>query len=276
MRLLWVVLVAGAVAAGVMLPATARSGEESPADRLFAVGQALNHGDVDAVVAMFAPDGSVVAVTQGGEDFVGPDRIRVWAQRLVDGHFHVEFPANPEVSGNRVTWFSLLWLDQWRNLGVAPAEVIVQVTVEDDLVKTFSSSVSRESQAGLDAGAAKSGLVDRLFIALNAGDIEATVALLTDDVFIQGALGDRIHGIEEARAYYTRLIAGHLELRPAMAWIVSGDRVSGVYGLGVDSLRGVGVASAETIGDFYIRGGKVAGIVARFTPNSAAAVAATR
>ena len=271
MRILSLLLVAGVLIAIRQTPAAHAGGQPGPADRLRAVGMALNAGDVDGALAHFAADATVHPVTQGGETFVGTAQIRVWMERLVAGHFHTEFGPNPTVTGHRVVWPSQLWLDAWRNLGVAPAGVVLDVEVNDaGLIHSFGSTLTPETQSRLATTSAAVAVVDRLFAALNAGDLEATVALLTDDVVIEGALGDHINGIAEARAYYSRLISQNLRLQPLTSWVLTGDRVFGVYGLATDPLQAQGIASAETIGDFYLREGKVARIVARFTPNTIA------
>ena len=48
---------------------------------------AVYFGPVDAGVALFADDATVGSVALG-QPFVGRDAIRVWAQTLIDGHFH--------------------------------------------------------------------------------------------------------------------------------------------------------------------------------------------
>lgn len=275
MRYVWLALVVGVVL-GLARPAAVDAQQPAgSAGTAFALGMALNRGDVDGAVALFAEDGRVRAATQGGQDFVGRQAIREWATRLVAGHFRVEYARDYVVNAGHVSWPTKIWLDQYRNLGVLPVGIVIEADITDGgLIRSWSSTITAESQERLAAATAAVGLVDRLFEALNAGNIDATVALLSDDVSIVGALGDRIQGIAEARAYYERLIGGQLKLTPAMGWILSGDRVTGVYGLSVASLRALGIESAETIGDFYIRDGKIAGIVARFTPNTAAAVRA--
>ena len=114
----------------------------------------------------------------------------------------------------------------------------------------------------------------RLFDALNAGDIDATMGLLTKDIHILGANGSHVDGADAARAYYTGLIAGHLALTPYGNAIVNGDRVILTYGLAVDTLRNLGIPSGETTGRFYIRNGKIAAIDAKYSPMTQAAISA--
>lgn len=88
-----------------------------------------------------------------------------------------------------------------------------------------------------------------------------------------GARGNRVRGIDEARANHAHLIAGHLALTPIYPQQASTDHVAWIYGLGVDSLQMQAIASAETIGEFYIRDGKVVCIIAHFLPSTLVRVA---
>jgi hypothetical protein len=277
MRILWTAALVALVTLIASAPRThATVGSDAP-HLLATLISALNAGDVDAAVSLFADDALAQPASQSREVFSGRTEIRVWIERLVSGHIWAELAPSYTGSAAEVTWSTNVWLDGWRDLGVAPAELLVHVTVRSGLISGLDSNLAPDSAERVAAGTAARDLVNQLLAVLNAGDLDAAIALFAANIEIEGALGDRIHGIEEARAYYARLIAGNLALTPAPAhWIVSGDRVSGSYGLSVESLRALGVTSAETLGDFYIRDGRITRIVARFTPGTAAAIAARR
>src|SRR5262245_58770236 len=110
MKLVWTA-VAVLVAAFAMPARTRAQGSTDPATVLSRLGEALTAEDVSGAVALSNDDGSVVSAAQGGESFVGKDRVRVWAQRLVDGHFKMDFSAANMVIGDRVVWPTSLWLD---------------------------------------------------------------------------------------------------------------------------------------------------------------------
>jgi limonene-1,2-epoxide hydrolase len=258
--------------AALFSPTVSTAQPRDAAGLLADFSSALNAGNVEGAVAFFAENGTVSTVTQGGEEFVGRDRVRVWVERLVAGHFHVELDPTYEGGPDQVTWSTRLWLDPWRDLGVTPAVVIVTVTASDGRIQTFNSRVDDESARRLQASTSTLQAVDAFFASLNAGDLAKAVALLDDSVVILGALGDRVQGRAEAQAYYERLISQHLQVEVIGSWQIAGDRASAVYGLSVDSLRAVGITSAETMGQLYVRDGRITVIEARFTPGALAAI----
>ena len=107
----------------VLLAAPVRlHAQTDPASAIKAETDAMNAGDVDAAVAMFAED-AVFRVTPPPSGttgvFAGKQQLRAWFQQEVAEHIHL-MVGGLEVAGERVTWTATLELDTFRMLGVGP------------------------------------------------------------------------------------------------------------------------------------------------------------
>jgi ketosteroid isomerase-like protein len=214
-------------------------------------------------------------VLLGGTEYRGKDQLRDWLTRIVRDHLYMTIDE-PVVDGNSVTTTNTVWADSWRSLGVAPLRNRLSLTVVGGKITNFDVQVTPEYVPRIEDATAKRGVVQALFAALNAGDLEGTAAQLDPDVVIVGAQGDVIRGLAGARDYYARLIGTHIQLTPFGEWYVQSDRVIATYGLAANNLRAAGIIRGETWGAFHVRNGKITHIEARFSPNTAEAIETAR
>lgn len=125
--------------------------EPDPLAVMEAYDLALNAGDVDGALALFADD-AVLTTRQG--QFVGKEQIRTWLERLVTQNERIEV-AGRAVAGDKVTWQNQFFRTDLPGLSNAPLEAQAEAVVEAGQIKTFSSILTDESQAKLDAALAE-------------------------------------------------------------------------------------------------------------------------
>jgi hypothetical protein len=244
----------------VVLNRPAAAQPATPSALLRSLGEAINARDVDAAVALFTDDGSVEAVTQGGEAFAGRDRVRVWAQRLVDSNALVEFGPAFDERDSRVIWPTRLFTDPWRNLGITPVGVIVTVESEGGRIRTFSSVIPTEQQTRIAEAQARADLVMRFVAAFNTGDLDGLLALTGERVTTAGPFAGGTNSRSALVEQVAALTAGGARLTQSGSVQVTGDRVSGLFGWTV------GGGSAAVVADFYLVDGRINRIVSRLTP----------
>lgn len=137
---------------------TSRAGDGAAADPLATVQALLaaeNAHDVDAAVALFAPD---ALVTLALETRTGTAEIRAWQQELADGHFHMEVLGTPEVAsdsvaGDSVRFRNRLDLDLFKQMGLGTVEGISEAQVQDGKITAYTFALTPESVARLQAAA---------------------------------------------------------------------------------------------------------------------------
>jgi hypothetical protein len=134
------------VSTGVALAQT-----PDPLAVLEAYDLALNAGNVEGALALFADD-AVLTTRQG--QFVGKEQIRTWLERLVMQNERIEV-AGRTVAGDKVTWQNQFFRTDLPGLSNDPLEAQAEAVVEAGQIKTFSSILTDESQAKLDAALAE-------------------------------------------------------------------------------------------------------------------------
>jgi ketosteroid isomerase-like protein len=245
-------------------PARTVIAEPDPRSVLAAYTAAINRGDSEAAFALFADDAAVTSAVQGAS-YHGREEVRGFLERLVAAHFYYE-AVSPRAEGNRVSADIRLWSDAWRNLGVTPVRGRLEVEVEDGLFRSFVATLTAESEARIAAAGARILAVEHVLAALNRGDLEAALAVLSDEVTVLDPEGERISGRVEAGMLFAGLIEQDLELRPLAEPWVSGDRVTLLVAFGVGTHHEDGTAHQTVLGDFYVREGLIVSIVARALP----------
>jgi hypothetical protein len=124
--------------------------ELDPLTVMEAYDLALRAKDVEGALALFADD-AVLTTRQG--QFVGKEQIRTWLERLVTQNASIEV-ANRQVSGDKVTWDNQFYRADLASLSNEPLEAKAEATIEAGKIKTFSSILTDDSQAKLDAATA--------------------------------------------------------------------------------------------------------------------------
>jgi hypothetical protein len=132
------------------------AGDGPAADPLATVHALLaaeNAHDVEAAVALFAPDATV---TLALETRRGTAEIRAWQRELAEGHFHMEVLGTPEVAGDGVRFHNRLDLDLFKQMGLGTVEGISEAQVRDTKITAYTFALTPESLARLQTAASRS------------------------------------------------------------------------------------------------------------------------
>jgi hypothetical protein len=147
------------VVAMLLLPAALHAQETDPASVVMAEVEAMNAGDIDAVLALYTDDAVIKLVPpippDSPDTYTGEAEIRAWFEELVAVNFTMEVEIL-QVEGDTVTTNCQTWMDPTRQLGVAPLEATLVYTVQDGKITGWTWTASGESLAKL--GAALAGL----------------------------------------------------------------------------------------------------------------------
>jgi uncharacterized protein (TIGR02246 family) len=108
---------------------------------------ALNAGDVEGALALFADD---AVLTIRGDQLVGKDEIRTWLERIVAQNSRIE-PVNRQVAGDKVTWQTNFFRKDIASLSDEPLAANAEAVVQEGKIKSFSSILTDEAQARLEA-----------------------------------------------------------------------------------------------------------------------------
>lgn len=145
----WIAVVA--VLVGLALPARrAQAQTQDPMAVVTAFNAAVNAHDVDAALALFAPDAVVRFPNQPPpNEYRGTQEIRTWLAADAAQHIQVA-TENVQVAGERVTWTGRVDIDDLRPLGITLVGT-VEATVRDGTIASFSFTLSDETVAKLAA-----------------------------------------------------------------------------------------------------------------------------
>jgi len=148
--------IAFAVAMFLTLVGPAQALAQSTADPravVDAFDAALNAGNVEATVALFAPD--AVIRTQG-RVYAGTGQIRALFTELVAQHIRFD-SADHKVTGDTETHTATVSRDDWRNLGIAWLDASAEVVLQAGKIRTFTVTYTPDSLERLQAAQARAG-----------------------------------------------------------------------------------------------------------------------
>ncbi|MFQ5594963.1 MAG: nuclear transport factor 2 family protein [Anaerolineae bacterium] len=134
------------------IPVALYAQDTDPAAVAKALANALNAGDVEAALALFADD-AVVDTGSPASPYTGKEAIRAWLEGMVATNFQIEIEIL-QVEGDIVTERDRFSDDDLRNLGIAPLEGISKITVQDGKVTSLIFAFTDESLAKLQAAMA--------------------------------------------------------------------------------------------------------------------------
>jgi hypothetical protein len=148
---------------------------------------AWNAGNVPALQALFAEDAIVCLPDWGEECTTGAAEIGAWIEELVAASFSIE-TESIEVEGETVTVVAKVWADPTRELGIAPLLTTDVYTVRDEKIVGQTSTLTKESadklaEAMAALAAQPTAVVMAYVEAINAGDLEAAMALCHEDLY---------------------------------------------------------------------------------------------
>jgi hypothetical protein len=221
--------------------------------------------DVDAAVALFAPD-AVVTLPTGV--FKTPDEIRGWQQELGDGHFRIE-PEGLSVDGDTVSWTGDISLDRFRALGIASLNSMWSLKIDNGKVETFDFTFTPDAFNKLQTGAIAAALI----AAESGHDVDAAVALFADNAVVTLPTGV-LNTPEAIRGWQQELADGHFRIEPEGRH-VSGNRVMWTGEISLDRFRDMGIASLGGTWTLQIDNGKVTSFTFDFTPTALEKLQAT-
>jgi uncharacterized protein (TIGR02246 family) len=144
----WLIIMAVMALAMLLTPAEAVLAQEvDPLTVMESYDLALNAGDVEGALALFADD---AVLTIRGDQLVGKDEIRTWLERIVAQNSRIE-PVNRQVAGDTVTWQTNFFRKDIASLSDEPLAANAEAVVQEGKIKSFSSILTDEAQARLEA-----------------------------------------------------------------------------------------------------------------------------
>lgn len=270
-----------------LLPTLAVAAAADPATVVQRFLDARNRGDVAAAAAAMTDD----IVFVGGANCpatnpcVGIATAREQVRLFYSDHAQATVVGALQVSGATVRGRLEVRADASRAAGVE--RFLVDLTVElrgDKLASHRSIPDASDPQTAqylaylrAQQGRASVAVVERLLAALNAGDLDAALALVADDATIRYAppeYGPRngcCTGKAAVRMAYGNLIAGQGQFAPTQPLQGAGDTVTGRIRQTGPGVRATGLAFIDADNTFTIRDGLLAAQVVAFTPETIAA-----
>lgn len=111
--------------------------------------EALNAGDLDAALAVWAEDG--VLTNTRGRSYVGHESLRPFIRRNISRKIKQE-PEAMQTSGEKVTWINRESNESYRKLNVAPVQQNSEIAVRGGKIATWvnyfpSSEIARIEHA---------------------------------------------------------------------------------------------------------------------------------
>jgi hypothetical protein len=139
-----------AFAVMLALPLAVCAQETDPVAVVTAMYDALNAGDIDAFLALYAEDAIIEIVPFGAH--TGHEEIRMWAEGLMELNADMELEVL-QVDGNVVTAKSWYSDDDWRAMGIV-LEAVEELTVEDGKITVDTWVTTDETLAAVEAAMA--------------------------------------------------------------------------------------------------------------------------
>jgi hypothetical protein len=112
------------------------------------LAEALNAGDLEAALALFAEDAVVTSVNP--EPYSGKAEIQAWLEGMIADGFQLT-PEIVEVVGNKVIESDSMSMDSMSFYGIETLTGQTELVVEDGLIQTMNFSWSEETLADLMA-----------------------------------------------------------------------------------------------------------------------------
>jgi hypothetical protein len=122
-----------------------------PGSVVRAFDEALNAGNVEATLALFAPD--AVVRTQN-QTYTGTAQLRSLFMELVAQNINFD-SGDHRVSGDTETHTATVSRDDWRRLGLAWLDATASVVVQGGKIRSFTVTYSPDSTARLQQAQAR-------------------------------------------------------------------------------------------------------------------------
>ena len=255
--------------------------ETDPAKVLNTLGDSLNAGDVDTAMTLFAPDVvlNIVPPLPGLSDtYTGLKEIRGFLEILVGMKLKIEGAEILQMEGDKVKIKIKISSDLTRGFNIAFLELIEEYTIQDGKIKGYIITITEESaeklQAAMANQAEKENVLTAMADSLRAGDVEATMALFTDDAIIKLLPTEAFPtgtfiGTGQIRFFMQHLITINFKSEFEILQVL-GDIVITRSKTWQDTYIKLGIAPMDAIMVYSIQDGKIKGFVSIFTDESVA------
>ncbi len=259
--------------------------ETDPVKVLNTLADSLNAGDVDTAMTLFAPEAvlNIVPPLPGFPGtYTGSNEIRGWLEILVRMDLKIEEVEILQVEGDKVKIKIKATSYLTRGLNIAFLELIEKYTIQDGKIKGYTISITKDSgekmQTAMVNQAEKENVLTTMADALNAGDVEATMALFTDDAIIKLLFGDArppsSHiGREQVRFFMEDLVANNFKIQVEILQVL-GDIAITRTKTWMDPTIQLGIAPLDFIEIYHIEDGKIEGFVDIATDETVAKIKA--
>jgi len=255
--------------------------ETDPAKVLNALADSLNAGDVDAAITLYAPDAviNIVPPLPGLPDtFTGLKEVRGWLEILVGMKLKIEGLEMLKMEGDKAKIKIIISSDLTRGLNIAFLELIEEYIIQGGKIKGYTISITEESaekmQAAMANQAEKENVLTAMADALNAGDLDATMALFTDDAIVKILFGNVLPpesyiGSEQVLFFMGNLVAMNFKIQVEILQVL-GDIAITRSKTWTDPTIQLGIAPLEMIETYHIEDGKIKGFVSILTDETVA------
>ena len=255
--------------------------ETDPVKVLNTLADSLNAGDVDAAMTLYAPDAvlNIVPPPPGlPGTYSGLKEIRGWLEVLVGMNFKVEGVEILKVEGDKLNIRVKTSSDFARGFNIAFLEYMEEHIIQGGKIKGYTTTIAKESaeklQAAMANQAEKENVLTAMADALNAGDVEATMALFTGDAIIKILYGNALPpesyiGSEQVRFFMGNLIAVNFKIQVEILQVL-GDIAVTRSKTWMDPTIQLGIAPMEILEMYHIEDGKIKGFVDVLTDESVA------
>jgi len=255
--------------------------ETDPAKVLNALADSLNAGDVDAAITLYAPDAviNIVPPLPGLPDtFTGLKEVRGWLEILVGMKLKIEGLEMLQMEGDKAKIKIIISSDLTRGLNIAFLELIEEYIIQGGKIKGYTISITEESaekmQAAMANQAEKENVLTAMADALNAGDLDATMALFTDDAIVKILFGNVLPpesyiGSEQVLFFMGNLVAMNFKIQVEILQVL-GDIAITRSKTWTDPTIQLGIAPLEMIETYHIEDGKIKGFVSILTDETVA------
>jgi len=232
-----------------------------PSSVVSAFESALNAGDVEAAFALFTADAQVTFVPD--DTYTGAEEIHAWLEQLIAYHFEIEYEFLEE-GDDVLSAQTTSWSDFSRQLDVAPLVANELYTIHDGKIKEVTITLTEESESKLQAALASlpSSVVMAFAEAVNAGDLDAVMAMYTDTlnfgfkpVLLPG-FPNPSGGKENVKIWWEEMLASNLQVETEITSEV-GDTVTTKCTIYSDYLNSLGIESTYITEEFVIADGKI-------------------
>ena len=258
--------------------------ETDPEKVLNTLADSLNAGDVETAMTLFAPDAvlNIVPPLPGFPGtYTGSNEIRGWLEILVGMNLKIEGVEILQVEGDKVKIKVKITSHLTRGLNIAFLELIEEYTIQDGKIKGYTISITKDSGEKLQTAMANQAEKEKVLTAeadaLNAGDVEATMALYTDDVIVKMIPvifppGTFI-GAEQVRFFVENLVADNFKMQVEILQVLGDIAITRIK-TWMDATIQLGIAPNEMIVVYHIENGKVKSFTNIFTDESLAKIKA--